>query len=86
MGPPRGVVATGDLDAVASRVREQLAAGANHVCLQVLTGDPAAVPLEQWRELADLNVAIISPNLDAHLSNPDKHQHQIDTTQGGDHR
>lgn len=57
------LVAIGDLDAVASRVREQLAAGANHVCLQVLTDDPATVPLEHWRQLADLNGAIISPTL-----------------------
>lgn len=56
------LVAIGDLDAVASRIREQLAAGANHVCLQVLTDDPATVPLEQWRQLADLNGAI-SPTL-----------------------
>lgn len=81
----RDLVAIGDLDVVASRIRDQLAAGANHVCLQVLTGDPAAVPLEQWRELADLNVAIINP-ADALLTNPDrrKHQRQIDTTHGGD--
>ena len=78
------LVAIGDLDAVASRVREQLAAGANHVCLQVLTGDPAAVPVEQWRELADLNVAIINLN-DVHPSNP-KHPHEIAATRGGDHR
>jgi hypothetical protein len=44
---------------VASRVRDQLAAGANHVCLQVLTNDPASLPVEQWRELADLNIEII---------------------------
>jgi hypothetical protein len=37
--------------------------------------------VEQWRELADLNVAIISTN-DVQPSNPDKHQHEIDTTRG----
>jgi probable F420-dependent oxidoreductase len=34
------VVAWGDLDRVAARVREHLAAGADHVCVQVLTAEP----------------------------------------------
>jgi len=46
------IVAWGDLDTVVRRVREHLAAGANHVCIQVLTAEPSAIPREQWRELA----------------------------------
>ncbi|MBE1535733.1 TIGR03620 family F420-dependent LLM class oxidoreductase [Actinomadura algeriensis] len=46
------IVAYGDTETIAGRVREHLAAGADHVCLQVLTADPAALPLEEWRELA----------------------------------
>ena len=39
------VVAWGDLDNVVARIKEHLAAGADHVCVQVLTSepDPAAV-------------------------------------------
>lgn len=48
------VVAWGDLDAVAARVRAHHDAGANHVCLQALDPDPGALPTGQWRELAAL--------------------------------
>jgi probable F420-dependent oxidoreductase len=48
------IVAYGDMPAIAKRVREHLDAGADHVCLQVLTPDPAALPLNEWRELAAL--------------------------------
>jgi probable F420-dependent oxidoreductase len=48
------IVATGDVDTVAKRVQEHLDAGANHVCIQVLTGDQGRVPLAEWRELAGL--------------------------------
>ncbi|WP_028187520.1 TIGR03620 family F420-dependent LLM class oxidoreductase [Salinispora pacifica] len=48
------VVAHGNLDAVRTRVREHLDAGADHVCIQVLTADPATLPLHEWRELAFL--------------------------------
>ncbi|MET0132950.1 MAG: TIGR03620 family F420-dependent LLM class oxidoreductase [Kibdelosporangium sp.] len=48
------LVAIGDLDTIAKRVEEHLAAGADHVCIQVLTEDPAELPLRQWRELASL--------------------------------
>lgn len=45
------VVAWGDVDAVAARVREHHAAGADHVCIQVLsTAD--SFPLSAYRELA----------------------------------
>ncbi|MFE0171650.1 TIGR03620 family F420-dependent LLM class oxidoreductase [Streptomyces sp. NPDC059002] len=46
------IVAYGDVDTVHARVREHVDAGADHVCVQVLTEDPAALPLPQWRELA----------------------------------
>ncbi|KAB8168597.1 TIGR03620 family F420-dependent LLM class oxidoreductase [Streptomyces sp. 3MP-14] len=46
------IVAYGDLAAVERRVADHLAAGADHVCLQVLTADPTALPLTAWRELA----------------------------------
>lgn len=48
------IVAYGDVDTIADRVRGHLDAGADHVCLQVLSTDPAALPLPQWRELAAL--------------------------------
>jgi len=51
------VVAWGDLEAIAARVNAHLAAGADHVCLQVLSGGMGRdVGLEEpsWRELARL--------------------------------
>ncbi|MFC4588358.1 TIGR03620 family F420-dependent LLM class oxidoreductase [Sphaerisporangium corydalis] len=48
------IVAYGDLPAIAGRVREHFEAGADHVCLQVLTPDPTALPLPEWRELSVL--------------------------------
>ncbi|MDI2128302.1 TIGR03620 family F420-dependent LLM class oxidoreductase [Yinghuangia seranimata] len=55
-GPSRrlvdAIVAYGDVDAIRHRVREHLDAGADHVCIQVLTTDPAALPMQEWRELA----------------------------------
>ena len=49
-----GVIAWGDLDAIAARIAEHHAAGADHVCIQVLQADPAAVPRDAWRRLADV--------------------------------
>jgi probable F420-dependent oxidoreductase len=46
------VVAWGGPEAVAARVRAQLDAGADHVCLQVLGPDPDGVPMAGWRALA----------------------------------
>ena len=45
------IVAWGDVDAVRSRVQAHHDAGADHVCVQVLGADDAAVP-GLWRELA----------------------------------
>jgi probable F420-dependent oxidoreductase len=46
------LVAVGDVDAIVARVREHLDAGADHVCVEVLTGDDTTVPLDAWRRLA----------------------------------
>ncbi|MFJ8165485.1 TIGR03620 family F420-dependent LLM class oxidoreductase [Streptomyces sp. NPDC096136] len=55
-GPSRrlvdAIVAHGDVDTILRRVRQHFDAGADHVCLQVLTADPAALPEHEWRELA----------------------------------
>jgi len=46
------IIAWGDEEAVLRRVNEHLSAGADHVCVQVLTADPTEFPREQWRRLA----------------------------------
>ncbi len=46
------LVAWGDEATIAARVSEHRDAGASHVCVQVLTESPRAVPLEQLRILA----------------------------------
>ncbi|WCN81346.1 TIGR03620 family F420-dependent LLM class oxidoreductase [Micromonospora sp. LH3U1] len=59
------LVAWGDLDAVATRIREHLDAGADHVALHVLRPDDPdrpALPLPQWRELATLLPGFASTN------------------------
>src|SRR5262249_60657711 len=43
------VIAWGDADALLARVRAHLAAGADHVCVQVLPEDPRTLPLPEWR-------------------------------------
>ncbi|MCE7011327.1 TIGR03620 family F420-dependent LLM class oxidoreductase [Kibdelosporangium philippinense] len=48
------LVVGGSLEAIAKRVDEHLAAGADHVCLQVLTAEKGVMPLREWRELAVL--------------------------------
>lgn len=55
-GPSRrlvdAIVAYGEADVIRRRVRQHLDAGADHVCLQVLTADASALPTREWRELA----------------------------------
>ena len=46
------IVAWGDIDALRTRIRAHHDAGADHVCIQVLTADPRALPLAAWRTLA----------------------------------
>jgi len=47
----QALVVSGDEDAVAARVADHMAAGADHVCLQVLGPDAFGVPEEDWRRL-----------------------------------
>jgi probable F420-dependent oxidoreductase len=47
-----GLVAWGDETAIGLRVKEHRDAGANHVCIQVLTDDRLALPRDAWRTLA----------------------------------
>jgi probable F420-dependent oxidoreductase len=46
------IVAWGDLSAIRNRIREHHSAGADHVCIQVLTSNPKELPLREWREIA----------------------------------
>jgi probable F420-dependent oxidoreductase len=46
------LVAWGDTEAVAQRVKEHLDAGADHVCIQVFDAEPHGLPIRQWRALA----------------------------------
>jgi hypothetical protein len=46
------LVAWGDVDAVAARVREHTDAGADHVVLHVQPVDDGALSLPEWRALA----------------------------------
>jgi len=45
------LVAWGGEDELAARVQAHRDAGADHVCVQVLTDEPRAFPREQWRAL-----------------------------------
>lgn len=46
------IVAWGSTDDVVKRINDHHDAGADHVAVQVLTPDPRALPMPQWRELA----------------------------------
>jgi probable F420-dependent oxidoreductase len=46
------IVAWGSTEEVVKRIDAHHAAGADHVAIQVLTADPRAMPMPQWRELA----------------------------------
>ncbi len=48
------LVGWGTLEQVARRVGEHLDAGADHVAVQVLSEDPARLPLDEWRSLAGI--------------------------------
>ena len=53
------MVTWGDEDAIASRVREHRDAGADHVCVQVLTEEGMLTfPRQVWRDLAPALTAI----------------------------
>lgn len=47
------IVAWGTEDDVKARVQAHVDAGADHVALQVLTADPRALPMPEWKRLAD---------------------------------
>ncbi|MYR05540.1 TIGR03620 family F420-dependent LLM class oxidoreductase [Gordonia sp. SID5947] len=47
------IIAWGDESAVLARIDEHRAAGADHVCVQVLQADQRAMPREQWRRIAE---------------------------------
>jgi probable F420-dependent oxidoreductase len=49
------MVVHGDENVILERVNEHRDAGADHVCLQVLSVDMATPPLDEWRRLAELN-------------------------------
>jgi probable F420-dependent oxidoreductase len=55
------LVAWGDEATIARRVREHHDAGADHVCIQALTGDGNAFPREAWRRLAPALVEATAP-------------------------
>lgn len=46
------IVVRGTADDVAERVRAHRDAGADHVCVQVLTASPIDLPMREWAELA----------------------------------
>lgn len=47
------IVAWGNIDTVVARVKAHFDAGADHVCMQVLTDAQGTLPMRQWQELAD---------------------------------
>ena len=46
------IIAWGDLNAIRNRIRAHHSAGADHVCVQVLSANPRSLPLTEWREIA----------------------------------
>jgi probable F420-dependent oxidoreductase len=50
------VFAMGEPIAARTRVREHMSAGADHVCIQVITDDPSRLPIKEWRALAEVLV------------------------------
>ena len=47
------IVAWGTIDTVTAAVKSHLDAGADHVCIQVLTDKPGTLPMREWQDLAD---------------------------------
>jgi probable F420-dependent oxidoreductase len=47
------LLAWGDEDRIAQRVRAHHDAGADHVCIQVIGGPPGSPPLTEWGRLAE---------------------------------
>jgi probable F420-dependent oxidoreductase len=57
------IVVCGSVDDVLTRVGEQHDAGADHVCVQVLTRKGDDLPMAQWAELADALQVSASPKV-----------------------
>ena len=47
------IVAWGSTDTILARITDHFAAGADHVCVQVLGETPGVLPMREWQELAD---------------------------------
>jgi hypothetical protein len=47
------IVAWGDLDAIARRIQEHHAGGADHLCIQVIAPEMHLLPYETWKVLAE---------------------------------
>lgn len=60
-----GVVAWGDVEAVVKRAQAHFDAGADHVCIQVLTADRREIPFAAWSELAPVLREEIAPRRSA---------------------
>jgi probable F420-dependent oxidoreductase len=52
------IVAWGTTEQITARLKAHLDSGADHVCVQVLTDAPGALPMKQWQELADATRSI----------------------------
>ena len=61
------LVVWGDESTIAARVQEHRDAGADHVCVQVLTDDPRGFPRDQWRALAPALDAMSAYDFDRFL-------------------
>ncbi len=47
------IVAWGDMEAIRARIDQHFHAGADHVCIQALAADARALPINEWRQLAN---------------------------------
>jgi hypothetical protein len=52
-----GLIACGDIDAVAERTVQHQRAGADHVAINVISDSPDELPIDKWRSLAATVVA-----------------------------
>lgn len=52
------IVAWGSTKSIVARIKQHLDSGANHVCVQVLGENPAALPMNEWQELADATASL----------------------------
>ncbi len=47
------IVAWGSTENIVARIKSHFDAGADHVCVQVLTANTGTLPMKEWQELAD---------------------------------